>query len=268
MARAPVSAGHTQLAKTEKLIERFQSDLAAARSHSLGRDRRVGQVMCYLSLMRSAGLIENSAKVTCTKAIRQHYSASRAEGKQAAHYLPGQLWINGRCPWNLITYQRTALGLEGLFGDVENLPANFNKADSAAEAYRSVEGLKDSFAESCKIVVQRPHQAEENRISRAQVRDAYNYWIARSRRAYLNAIGQKEAKANVPSLKVGPPGGVEYRMLDPANIQARQNAMERGHPYIAQAEFLRQYLSALRVESLTDFLMNEIEQNWLMDASG
>lgn len=268
MARAPVSAERTQLAKIEKLIERFQSDLAAARSHSLGRDRRVGQVMCYLSLMRSAGLIENSATVTCTKAIRQHYSASRAEGKQAAHYLPGQLRINGRCPWDFIPDQGTARKLEGLFGDVENLPANFNKADSAAEAYQSVEGLKDSFAESCKIVVQSPHQAEENRISRTQVRRAYNDWIARSHRAYRNAIGQKGAKANVPSLKVGPPGGVEYGMLDPANIQARQNAMQRGHPYIAHAEFLRQYLSALRVESLTDFLMNEIEQNWLMYASG
>lgn len=48
-------------------------------------------------------------------------------------------------------------GIESLFGVVVDLPANFNRADSAAEAYRSVEGLKQPFAKSCKIVVQDPH---------------------------------------------------------------------------------------------------------------
>jgi hypothetical protein len=103
--------------------------------------------------MRSAGLIESSATVTCTKAIRQHFTSSRAEGKQAAHYLPGQLRINSRCPWEFIVDWRTAQELEGYFGDVEDLPADFNKADSAAEAYRTVEGLKKSFARSCTIAV-------------------------------------------------------------------------------------------------------------------
>lgn len=262
MARAPVSAERTQLAEIGKLIERLQSDLAAARSHSLGRDRRVGQVMCYLSLMRSAGLIENSATVACTKAIRQHYSASRAEGKQAAHYLPGQLRINGLCLWEFIANRRTAQELEGLFGDVENLPTNFNKADSATEAYSSVVGLKESFAQSCRIVIIDPQPAEGDRINRALVRRAYNDWIVRSRRAHRNAIAQKEARVNVPPLKVGPPGGLEYRTLGSANIQARQDAMQRDHPYIAQVEFLKQYLATSRAQNLTDFLMNEIEQNF------
>lgn len=170
--------------------------------------------------------------------------------------------INGLCPWEFIADRRTAQELEGLFGDVENLPANFNKADSAAEAYSSVVGLKESFAQSCRIVIQYPQAAEGDRINRALVRRAYNDWSVRSRRAHRNAIAQKEAKVNVPPLKVGSPGGLEYRTLDPANIQARQDAMQRDHPYIAQVEFLKQYLGTSRAQNLTNFLMNEIEQNF------
>jgi len=264
MARKQVSSEHTMHAEVGKMIERFQSDLAAARSHSLGRDRRVGQVICYLSLMRSAGLIVQSATVTCTGAARQHFTSSRAEGKQAAHYLPGQLRINGHLPWIYIGNWRTAKKLEGLFGDVEDLPADFNKADSAAEAYRSVEGLKQSFAQSCKIVIQnaRSAEAEGNRINKILVRRAYHDWVVRSRRAYRNAVAKKGTKVDVPPLKVGAPGSVQYRMLDPDNIQARQDAMRRDRHYIAQSEFLKQYLATVKAENLTDFLMNEIEQNF------
>jgi hypothetical protein len=250
---------HAEVGKT---IERFQSDLAAARSHSLGRDRRVGQVMCYLSLMRSAGLIVKFATVTCTGAARQHFSSSRIEGKQAAHYLPGQLRINGRCPWEFIGDWRTAKHLEGLFGDVEDLPADFNKADSAAEAYHSVEGLKQSFAQSCKIVVYDPQSEEGNRINRTLVRRAYNDWVVRSGAAYRQALAQKQTRVNVPPLKVGAPGGVQYRELDPDILQARHEAMYRDRHYIAQTEFLRRYLATVKAENLTDFLMNEIEHRF------
>jgi hypothetical protein len=212
--------------------------------------------------MRRAGLIANSATVTCTKAIRQHFTSFRAESKQAAHYLPGQLRINDQCPWEFIVARRTAQELEGFFGDMEDLPADFNKADSAAEAYRTVEGLKQSFAQSCKIVVQDPQPAEGNRINRVLVRIAYNDWIVRSRGAYRKAVAQKGTKVNVPPLKEGAPGGVHYRMLDPTNLQARHDAMHRDHRYIAQTEFLKQYLATAKAENLTDFLINEIEQKF------
>lgn len=262
MDRKQVSSELTMHAKVGKMTERFQSDLAVARSHSLGRDRRVGQVMCYLSLMQSAGLIVKIATVTCTGAARQHFSSSRAEGKQAAHYLPGQLRINGQYPWYFIGDWHTAREIESLFGDVEDLPADFNKADSAAEAYRSVEGLKQSFAQSCKVVVQDPQPMEGNRINRILVRRAYNDWVARSRGAYEMAVIQKKTRVDVPPLKVGEPGGLEYGMLDPANIQARHVVMHRDRHYIAQTEFLKQYLATVTSQNFTDFLMNEIEQKF------
>jgi hypothetical protein len=257
MRRSRVSLDHTQHAAIGKVIERLQSDLAAARSHSLGRDRRVGQVMCYLSLMRSAGLIAKTAAVTCTKAIRQHYTSSRAEGKQAAHYLPGQLRINGQCPWEFIPDWRSAQALEGLFGDVEDLPADFNKADSAAEAYQSVEGLAQSFARSCELVVRDPQPLEGNRINRVLVRRAYNDWIMHSRHAYREAVARQETRVNVPPLEVG-----ANRELDPSNIQARGEAMHRDRHYIDRTEFLKQYLATARAENLSDFLMNELEQQF------
>jgi hypothetical protein len=55
---------------------------------------------------------------------------------------------------------------------------------------------------------------------------------------------------------------MQYRMLDPANIQVRQDAMHRDRHYINQTEFLKQYLATAKAENLTDFLMNEIEQKF------
>lgn len=262
MNRKKVSPEQTMHAKVGKMVEHFQTDLAAARSHSLGRDRRVGQVMCYLSLMRSAGLVASSSLVTCTKAILQHYASSRAEGRQAAHFLPGQLKINGRNPWNFLQDRRTAEGLKGLFGDVEDLPADFNKADSAAEAYRSVTGLKEAFAYSCRRVIQDPKPLQGRKINRALVRNAFTDWTNRSRAAYQKALGQKSTKVNVPPLKVGRAGGMHYRELDPDNIQARQEAMHRDRHYLSQTDFLKQYLATAGHENLTEYLMDEIERTF------
>ncbi len=125
-----------------------------------------------------------------------------------------------------------------------------------------MEGLKQSFDQSCRFVVQDFQPAEGNRINRILVRRAYHDWVVRSRTAYRKALAQKETRVNVPPLKVGAPGGVQYRMLDPANIQARHEAMYRDRRYIAQTEFLKQYLATAKADNLTDFLMNEIEQKF------
>jgi hypothetical protein len=260
MARTTVSQDHSSEAKFGKRIERFRSDLDAAKSHSIGRDRRVGQVMCYLSLMRNTGIIDHRTSVTCTAAARQHFTSSRAEGKQAAHFLPGQLRLNGRFPWLLLKHQATALKLEGLFGDVEDLPADFNKADSAAEAYQSVEGLKRSFADACKIVVNHPDSAGGAKVNRTLVRLAFQDWLNRSKRAYQNALIKKKTKVNVPALKRGV--GQEYGMLDSVNIRDRSNAMHRDHHYIAQVDFLKAYLEIIKPNTLTETLISAVEKGF------
>jgi hypothetical protein len=262
MGRVKAGPEHTKHALVGKMVERFNSDLATARAHSLGRDRRVGQVMCYLSLMRSTGLVDQTAIVTCVKAKLQHFSSSRAEGKQAAHYLPGQLKINAHLPWHFIGERSTAEALKGMFGDVEDLPADFNKADSAAEAYRSVDGLKNAFAQSCKIVVHDPKPPGGNKINRSNVRRAFQDWVSRSRLAYRNALDKKRAKVNVPELKVGAPGGMHYNERDPDNLDARHMAMIRDQHHLNQTDFLEQYLKMASPENLTNFQMDSIEKNF------
>jgi hypothetical protein len=67
---------------------------------------------------------------------------------QAAHLLPGQIKIDGAFPW-LFLSGPAARRLESLFGHVEPLRADFNKADSAAEA----NGLTEAFANACRQVL-------------------------------------------------------------------------------------------------------------------
>lgn len=243
-----------------KRMARLKSDLAVAQSHSMGRDRRVGQVMCYLSLMRSAGLIDSNATVTCTAAARQHFSSSRADGKQAAHFLPGQLRINRKLPWLLIPNQLTAFKLEGLFGDVDDLPADFNKADSAAEAYRTVTGLKAGFAGSCQIVVDGLAAARGLGINRSLVQRAFKDWIKRSRDAFQLALSKKEAKTNVPSIQRGV--GQQWGEIDLNQLRAREKAMQRDWRYSQQVDFLKQYLANARPDNLTPALMDQVRRDF------
>ena len=71
-------------------VQHFQTYIQLALNHSYGRNARVVQVLCYLSLIRSVeGLSPAQASVSVSAAEFQNYRASR--GDQAAHYLPGQL---------------------------------------------------------------------------------------------------------------------------------------------------------------------------------
>jgi hypothetical protein len=42
---------------SDKAVERFASYAQQALSHSMGRDARVAQLLCYLSLLRGAGRV-------------------------------------------------------------------------------------------------------------------------------------------------------------------------------------------------------------------
>lgn len=167
----------------------------AALAHGVGRNGRVAQVLCYMALIRQPGRRRRPLApvpvVECVKADPQHFSARRAYDQQAAHWLPGTIEIDTVFCWTYLADPGTARALELLFGDVNPLSSNFNKADSAAEG----SGLADAFAEACRRVLVAGGDPRED------VRQAYRQgWVPRARDAYFAAIEQKRAKPQVPDL--------------------------------------------------------------------
>src|SRR5271167_663330 len=170
---------------TELEVQRSLSDVALARTHAVGRNRRVGSVLCYLSLMKSHDLLPKGAEARVVGAEVQDFKA--ADAYQAAHYLPGQLKfsIPGKGaiePWNLVKNAATASEIASLFSAVQNLPANFNKADSYVEMHAKP-SLKLVFAEVCGIIL-RETSRPPGKTNVGSVRGAYEQWIHRSTLTY------------------------------------------------------------------------------------
>jgi hypothetical protein len=132
----------------QQTVIRSVNHIQQALGHSNSRNSRVVQALTYFSLMRNSPQHNFlSSGVAIEKAARQLFRSH--DGHQAAHYLPGQIWIDLRYPWSFINHRPTGLRLECLFADVEDLPADFNKADSAAED----KGLCDAFRAASEVIL-------------------------------------------------------------------------------------------------------------------
>jgi hypothetical protein len=186
-------------------LQRFRSERDLAADHVIGRNRRVAELLCYLDLMRVHNLLPANAKVSCRAAIYQDYKSS--DGNQAAHYLPGQIMIKvgsqrSHDPSYSVKNARTKNAIGALFSRVQDLPADFNHADSYVEKYTRP-GLKQILAEVCRDVIC-DHAPPCKRVSPV-VRAAFQEWIARSLTAYRAAINRKTDIADLRENPV-PPG--------------------------------------------------------------
>ncbi len=262
---------------SELTVQRAQSDVDLARSHVAGRNRRVGQFLCYLSLMHSHGLVPPGTRCEASGAQLQDFNSEA--GYQAAHYLPGQiiLWVAGHgklMPWELVQDRATRDRIGALFSRVQNLPANFNKADSYAEKYASPP-LKDLFADSCRNVLGgRPPVA--GAIHVAAVRKAYDRWIERSVLSYRSAINRKIDIADLDDLPpatapgIGPNGALEPHLLNPQLADLLERAVRKGKngrattvwDYSEQTRILGHYLRFSQQSMLGDRLIQDIQSTF------
>jgi len=192
-------------------VQRFRNERDLAKDHIMGRNRRVGELLCYLNLMRSHNLLPGNARIFCEAAIYQDYESS--DSNQAAHYLPGQIIIkvggqDGHDPSYFVKDTGTRKAIGALFSRVQDLPSDFNKADSYVEKYTRP-GLKQILAEICRSVI-RAQVPSGNRVGPV-ARDAFKEWIQRSLKAYLAAINRK---TDIADLKRSPvPPGTESAVL-------------------------------------------------------
>lgn len=233
-------------------VERFRTDVHAAIQHSTFRNDRVVRVLCFIGMLRGLGRIRDTAKVECIAAQRQHFSSTH--GYQAAHYLPGQLRIDINYPWNLIQDARTRLQFEVLFADVEHLPADFNKADSAAEAC----GLKDAFARSGQALIQRVVPRPGGGLDRRAVREVYQQtWRPAAEQAFRAAMQQKHSRPHLPELQKDEWGNL-------LNLEERGNATAAEWHIEEQIHILRHYLNSMQTlpPALSDPPMSQFEREF------
>lgn len=177
---------------THQTVEHFGSDPQLAKSHAETRNGHVVKVLCWLALLRDAQnrslALSPLPRVTCEEARWQHFRERRP--RQAAHVLPGQVMVDGRYPWLYFKDITRARTLQSLFAEVRALPANFNKADSAAEN----KGLTEAFRAAAEYVL-RGHAP-----LRQDIAEAYRtLWIPGARAAYAAAEEQKRSRPSVPS---------------------------------------------------------------------
>lgn len=258
--RIKPDSGHASSAEwSDKEVQRFASYSRLAVSHAMGRNARIVKILCYLSLLRSVDKFTAHANIMVVAARWQNYSSTA--GNQAAHFLPGQLMVNARILSELAQDPQTRTKIGCLFGDVEDLPADFNKADTQAEANGKAGGLCAAFEGAARHLIANASPA--NTINRAAVRSSYyNVWVPQARLAFNNALVKKADKYTRPELEYGAAGGVEYGMI--TNLSARENASKYEQRINHQQEILRYYLRSLdkHPSELVDTNMNEIERGF------
>lgn len=254
---------------SDKKVERFETYIQQAIDHTMGRNSRIVKILCYVSLMRCAGKVAANASVNVVAAKWQNYSSQK--GNEAAHYLPGQLMINQKQVSQFISDKETCKKINCLFGDVEDLLADFNKADTQAEAKGQSSGLCAAFKDAVQYVminhtsspnVNNP--SAPNKIDRQIVRHAYqNVWVPKARIAINNALQQKAGKFTKPEITYGTSGGIEYGMI--TNLSARENLSEYQQGIDHQQEILRHYLKSFNDKApseLKDPNMDKLEKEF------
>lgn len=201
---------------SEQTVDRFVSDADRAAGHAIGRNRCVGQCLTMLGLMRAHGLLPALTRCAVVGARLQDFSS--VAGNEAAHYLPGQLMLKlggkGEVkPWTLLKDEGSRHAMATLFSRVQDLPANFNKADSYAEKY-ATPPLKGVFASACQRVVDAAPAAPKV-LNKSAVQDAYRLWIEQSILAYRSAINRKIDIAELDDLPPATtPDGFEPHRLN------------------------------------------------------
>lgn len=244
---------------SHKEVERFATYAHQALSHSMGRDNRVAQLLCYLSLMRRAGRIAANPAVDVVAAKWQNFSST--DGNQAAHFMPGQLLIDNDKVSERVQDGQTRTRIACLFADVEDLPADFNKADTQAEAKGRPGGLCAALIETARAVIE--DTTPGSGIDRAVVRDAYSrLWVNLARDAFDAALESKQDKYQQPDLVFGQPGTVDYGTI--LNLPERESATDYQQSITNQRHILEHYKRSLDQTpiALSDKNMDVLEREF------
>jgi hypothetical protein len=251
MARSPVADEElARLGKFHGTIERNANIRQQAFNHNLGRNLRVLKVLAYLDLLRQAGA-PLSGVINCAAAIRQNFSSSQTGTQmglltgpmQAAHFLPGQINVDGQPLWFCAKEKATRGQIEFLFAEVEHLPAVFNQADSAAEMKGNEGGLCAALTTACQTMVQvqvasAVKAITPSRLATELLEKAYGDWHRKAITALQIALAGKRSGESLPPL-----GGNRFEGYTPESIAARSAAESSVWNREFSADVLKYYLA-------------------------
>jgi hypothetical protein len=186
----------TTVLGSRRTIARFLSQLewtgdvkTIATGHETNRQSVVKTFLVYLFLMSKHGMLPNPLTVGAAEA--QYLSAT--DVNQAAHCVPGQLFLNGTAIQRLTGLSEDLeVTLDCLFAATDDIHTNFNMADSSAED----SGLRDAFGQAANRVVQ---AGRTTRFARAwqflpQVESAFDIYKRLGITAFETAITRQRAK--------------------------------------------------------------------------
>jgi hypothetical protein len=263
-------------------------ELQLAWGHAMWRNNLVAKVFCYLGVMRAADLIPAGSRAVVSPSnlrVPQDYNASG--GNQAAHYLPGFLAIGTpqalpRPLWQFVSDSRIQGQIQDLFRATQDLPAGYNRADSAAEGKISSEdqGLKKLFGDCCQLILDaRPPTSRLGNevfiiVDRPFVFSVFRRWAEASVDIYRSAAARKSAMMklkrpeNVSDGPFSDPAKGIFNQWTPAAIAARVDDLDRTvhgrkgsvQDFADQESFLRAYANVCKAGfPLSDSLIQEIE---------
>jgi hypothetical protein len=176
--------------------------------------------------------------VTCSAARFQDYES--AGNREAAHYLPGHVLLSwpGQEKRDLSSFVKdpnTKNLIGALFSRVQDLPENYNKADSYVEKYTKP-GLKTILASVCQDVVCSQPKTTIGRVS-SFIYKAYEDWILRSIAAYRYGLNRKIDIADLhdnPIPQATAPGFIddsvskfEPNLFQPSSITALERVVRK-----------------------------------------
>ena len=197
---------------------------AMAKSHTGRRNAIVLESLLGLSALassaKSAGASGRlrevpTASASCTAALLQRHSYPQPD--QAAHFMPGQLRLNGVPVWEFVPHSVGRLYVMDMFADVERLHANFNRADSAAEDGPG--GLKALAGRCAALVAHHGGTRSGGRPDRQFVWNVYSgLWLPGVQDSLNLAVEKKLEKPQVPTVTYRTP---TFDPKDPSSFDNR-----------------------------------------------
>lgn len=196
---------------TPKNIALVAQDIAAERGAMVATTL----LFCGVIRLLPGGRAQASDRIRCGAAQVQKVKATR--GNQAAHLLPGQIFVNNHCIWTLanvsdspkprgtndrafeVKVQKLHFAIKQCFGETRTLPACFNRADSAAEGtgVGNASGLKTLFGECVEKLweTSRSNDSCELAVDRVALKKALEHWFRNANQIYQSASARKLDKA-------------------------------------------------------------------------
>lgn len=196
---------------SDETLQMVAEDLAAARGQMITRTLLMAGVIRLIP----DGPAKPNDRITCRAAVVQDSKATG--GYQAAHLLPGQIFVNDRCIWTPTDRSRIQRRGRLANSDLESriarihlrigqccmattsLPAYFNRADSIAEAngVGGTPGLKMLFAQSVEILWResRPNPTGDLAYDSRALKQALEHWFENANEIYAQAATRKLDKA-------------------------------------------------------------------------